>query len=201
MLEQSSTNIYTCSQLSSHNIQLLHHHIDKYNHHHHHHSGSCNEHTSIILCARAARKQTTTSGAATTYYHHYHTVQVTILRPPHAFLDENDRHHHHTVQVSMHAFSICAIALEKTPPSPPPHSASYNIAATTTCVSRVSVLVGHRKRLPPVQVTVATTTCASRVSVLVGHRKRPPVQVTVAPDQHTHHSHHHMCLKVNALNG
>ena len=80
----------------------------------------------------------------------------------------------------------------------PPHSASYNIAATTTCVSRVSVLVGHRKRLPPVQVTVATTTCASRVSVLVGHRKRPPVQVTVAPDQHTHHSHHHMCLKVNA---
>ena len=200
MLRQSSTNIYTCSQLSSHNIQLLHHHIDKYNHHHHHHSGSCNEHTSIILCARAARKQTTTSGAATTYYHHHHTVQVTILRPPHAFLDKNDRHHHHTVQVSMHAFSICAIALEKTPP-PPPHSASYNIAATTTCVSRVSVLVGHRKRLPPVQVTVATTTCASRVSVLVGHRKRPAVQVTVAPDQHTHHSHHHMCLKVNALNG
>ena len=31
------------------------------------------------------------------------------------------------------------------------------------------------------QVTVATTTCASRVSALVGHRKRPPVQVTVAP--------------------
>ena len=199
MLEQSSTNMYTCSQLSSHNIQLLYHHIDTYNRHHHH-SGSCNEHTSIILCARAARKQTTTSGAATTYYyHHHHTVQVTILRPPHAFLDENDCHHHHTVQVTMHAFSICTIALEKTPP--PPHSASYNITATTTCVSRVSALVGHRKRPPPVQVTVATTTCASRVSALVGHRKRPPVQVTVAPDQHTHHSHHHMCQKVNALNG
>ena len=45
---------------------------------------------------------------------------------------------------------------------PPPHSASYNIAATTTCASRVSVLVGHRKRAPPVQVTVATTTCVSR---------------------------------------
>ena len=85
------------------------------------------------------------------------------------------------MQVSRHAFSICAIALEKTPPPPPPHSASYNIAATTTCASRVSASVGHRKR-PPVQVTVATTTCASRsrVSVLVGHRKRPPVQVTVA---------------------
>ena len=68
----------------------------------------------------------------------------------------------------------------KTPP-PPPHSASYNIAATTTCASRVSVLVGHRKKTPPVQVTVATTTCVSRVSALVGHRKRPPVQVTVAP--------------------
>ena len=92
-------------------------------------------------------------------------------------------YHHHTVQVSMHAFSICAIALEKTPPPPPPHSASYNIAATTTCASGVSASVGHRKR-PPVQVTVATTTCASRVSALVGHRKRPPVQVTVAPGQH-----------------
>ena len=80
----------------------------------------------------------------------------------------------------MHAFSICAIAQEKTPP-PPPHSASYNIAATATCASRVSALVGHRKRPPPVQVTVATTTCASRVSVLVDHRKRPPpVQITVA---------------------
>ena len=65
-------------------------------------------------------------------------------------------------------------------PPPPPHSASYNIAATTTCASRVSASVGHRKR-PPVQVTVATTTCASRVSAPVGHRKRPPVQVTVAP--------------------
>ena len=65
------------------------------------------------------------------------------------------------------------------PPPPPLHSASYNIAATTTCASSVSVPVGHRKR-PPVQVTVATTTCASRVSLLVGHRKRPPpVQVTV----------------------
>ena len=62
---------------------------------------------------------------------------------------------------------------------PPPHSASYNITATTTCASRVSASVGHRKR-PAVQVTVATTTCASRVSVLVGHRKRLPVQVTVA---------------------
>ena len=68
----------------------------------------------------------------------------------------------------------------KTPPQPP-HSASYNIAATTTCASRVSVLVGHRKKAPPVQVTVATTTCASRVSALVGDRKRPPVHVTVAP--------------------
>ena len=71
------------------------------------------------------------------------------------------------------------------PPPPPPHSASYNITATTTCASRVSATVGHRKR-PPVQVTVATTTCASRVSALVGHRKRPPVQVTVAPGQHMH---------------
>ena len=81
----------------------------------------------------------------------------------------------------MHAFSICAIALDKTTPPPPPHSASYNIAATTTCASRVSVLVGHRKKAPPVQVTVATTTCASRVSAPVGHRKRPPPgQVAVA---------------------
>ena len=174
MLEQSSSHMFACSQLSSHNIQLLYHHIDEYTRHHHHHSGSCIEHTSI-LCARAARKQTTTSGTATTYYYHHHTVQVTILRPPHAFLDGNDRHHHHPmVQVTMHAFSICAIALEKTPPLPP-HSASYNIAATTTC--------------------------ASRVSALVGHGKRPPVQVTVAPGQHTHHSHRHMCQKVNALNG
>ena len=69
---------------------------------------------SSILCARAARKQTTTSGAATTYYYHHHTVQVTILRPPHAFLDGNDCHHHrHTVQITMHTFSICTIALEK----------------------------------------------------------------------------------------
>ena len=81
----------TLAQLSSYNIQLLYHHIDKYNCPHHHHNGSCNEHTSI-LCARAARKQTTTSGAATTYYHHL-TVQVTILRLPHAF--QNDHHHHH----------------------------------------------------------------------------------------------------------
>ena len=36
------------------------------------------------------------------------------------------------------------------------------------------MLVGHRKKAPPVQVTVATTTCASRVSAPVGHRKRPP---------------------------
>ena len=83
----------TLAQLSSYNIQLLYHHIDKYNRHHHHHNGNCNEHTSI-LCATAARKQTTTSVTATTYYSH-HTVQVTILRPPHAFLDDNDRHHHH----------------------------------------------------------------------------------------------------------
>ena len=27
-----------------------------------------------------------------------------------------------------------------------PHSASYNIAATTTCASKVSVLVGHREK-------------------------------------------------------
>ena len=46
---------------------------------------------------------------------------------------------------TMDAFSICAIALEKTPP-PSPHSASYNIAATTTCASKVSVLVGHREK-------------------------------------------------------
>ena len=76
---------------------------------------------SSILCARAARKQTTTSGAATTYYYHHHTVQVTILRPPHAFLDGNDCHHHrHSVQITMHTFSICTIALEK------------NTTATTT---------------------------------------------------------------------
>ena len=85
----------------------------------------------------------------------------------------------------MHALSICTIALEKTPPPLPPHSASYNIAVTTTCPSRVSAPVSHRKR-PPVQVTVATTTCVSRVSAPVGHRKRPPVQVTVAPGQHMH---------------
>ena len=30
-----------------------------------------------------------------------------------------------------------------------PHSASYNIEATTTCASRVSVLVGHRKKPNP----------------------------------------------------
>ena len=153
MLEQSCTHM--CTYLLTaiqpqYPATIPPHTVDKYNHHHHHHSGSCNEHTSK-LCARAARKQTTTSGTATTYYHH------------------------HTVQVTMHTFSICAIALEKTPPPPPPHSASYNIAATTTC--------------------------ASKVSALVGHRKRPPVQVTVAPGQHTHHSHHHMCQKVNALNG
>ena len=59
--------------------------------------------------------------------------------------------------------------------SPPPHSASYNIAATATC--------------------------ASRVSAPVGYRKRPPAQVTAGPGQHTHHSHHHMCQKVNSLNG
>ena len=77
----------------------------------------------------------------------------------------------------------------------------FATCTVSTCASRVSASVGHRKR-PPVQVTVATTTCASRVSALVGHRKRsPPVQVTVAPGQHTHHSHHHMCQKVNALNG
>ena len=53
------------------------------------------------------------------------------IRPPHAFLDENDRRHHHTVQVTMHAFSICTITLEKhhhhhhtvqvTISQPPPH--------------------------------------------------------------------------------
>ena len=58
----------------------------------------------------------------------------------------------------------------------------YIYISTTTCASRVSVLVGHRKKAPPVQVTVATTTCVGRVSALVGHRKRPPVQVTVAPE-------------------
>ena len=58
----------------------------------------------------------------------------------------------------------------------------YIVTCTvSTCASRVSVLVGHRKKTLPVQVTVATTTCVSRVSALVGHRKRPPVQVTVAP--------------------
>ena len=40
----------------------------------------------------------------------------------------------------------------------------------TTCASRVSAPVGHRKRPPPMQVTVATTTCASRVSAPVGHK-------------------------------
>ena len=87
------------------------------------------------------------------------------------------------------------------PPPPPPHSASYNITATTTCASRVSATVGHRKR-PPVQVTVATTTCASRVSALVGHRKRPQCKLQwLQASTCTHHSHHHMCQKVNALNG
>ena len=42
-----------------------------------------------------------TSGAATINYYHHHTVQVTILRPPHAFPDENDCHHHQTVQVTI----------------------------------------------------------------------------------------------------
>ena len=42
---------------------------------------------------------------------------------------------------------MCHCSKKKTLP-PPPHSASYNIAATTTCASRVSVLIGHRKRPP-----------------------------------------------------
>ena len=89
----------------------------------------------------------------------------------HSIYNYINRHHHHTVQVTI---------LQPPPPVP----------------------VGDRKR-PPVQVTVATTTCASRVSALAGHRKRQPVQVTVAPQASTcmHHSHHHMCQKVNALNG
>ena len=61
------------------------------------------------------------------------------------------------------------------PPPPPPHSASYNI--------------------------MTTTTSARRVSALVGHRKRPPVQVTAEPGQHQHHSNHHICHRVNALDG
>ena len=74
-----------------------------------------------------------------------------------------------------YALSGACSGLPQLLPPPPPHSASYNIAATTTS--------------------------ASRVSVLVGHRKRPAVQVTVAPGQHTHHLHHHMPQEVNALNG
>ena len=137
MLEQSSTHMYTCSQLSSHNIQLLYHHIDIYNRYHHCHSASCNEHTNI-LCARAARKQTTTSGAATTYYHH-HTVQVTT----HAFsicsipLQKNNTST--AVQVTRHAFGIGDGALEKCPapppppPPPPPHSASHKTHQYIMC--------------------------------------------------------------------
>ena len=112
--------------------------------------------------------------------------------------------HHHHVPPHSTSYNACIqymhhCSRNKTPlPPPPPHSASYNIAATTTCVSGVSVLVGHRKR-PPVQVTVTTTICASRVSALFGHRKRPPMQVTVGPCQHTHYSHHHMCQKVQWL--
>ena len=86
------------------------------------------------------------------------------------------------VQVTMQTLSIYVIytiALEKTPP-PPPHRASYNIAVTTACASRVSALVGHRRR-PPVQCYSSHPTCASRVSVLVGHRKRPPVQCYSGP--------------------
>ena len=44
-----------------------------------------------------------------------------------------------------------------------------------------------------------TTTSARRVSALVGHRKRPPVPVTAEPGQHQHHSNHHICHRVNAL--
>ena len=44
------------------------------------------------------------------------------------------------------------------------------IYMTTTCGSRVNVVVGDGKR-PPVQVTECRTTCASRVNALVGGRK------------------------------
>ena len=110
-------------------------------------------------------------------------ITYTGKRPPHphphtvqvTILQAPPHHHHHTVQVTMHAFSMCAIALQKRPPPPPPHSASYNI--------------------------MTTTTSARRVSALVGHRKRPPVQVTAEPGQHQHHSNHHICHRVNALDG
>ena len=43
---------------------------------------------------------------------------------------------------------------------------------------------------------------ASKMYALVGHRNyRLPVQVTVGPAQHQHHSDHHMCQRVNALKG
>ena len=63
-------------------------------------------------------------------HHCHHTVQATILHPPHACTYS----HHHRLSpqhnyVTMHAFSICATALGKRPPASPSHSASYNITS------------------------------------------------------------------------
>ena len=121
-------------------------------------SSMLNSTNHILLTQEKDHPTTTPTQCKLQYYRHHH------------------HHHHHTVQITMHAFSICAIALQKrSPPPPPPHSASYNI--------------------------MTTTTSARRVSALVGHRKRPPVQVTAEPGQHQHQSNHHICHRVNVLDG
>ena len=105
-----------------------------------HHHHSVNYNTCIQYMGQISRKKTFTTDTAT------------------------------TVQITMHAFSICARALGKRPPSPPPpHSASYNITGTTTTTT-----------------TQCTLQCMHSVYAPLLYKK-------------DHHHHHHHTVQVTIL--
>ena len=94
----------------------------------------------------------------------------------------------HTVKNSVHVMITPISAHSKSVIDPTVHSVhvmvTLNLSLSLLRTMRCHVLVQMYN------VLMYTTTCASRVSVPVGHRKRPPpVQVTVAPGQHMHHLH------------
>ena len=109
----------------------------------------------------------------TTELSEYFSVMITSTDQPSAA--EIGSHHMAFITIEDNDPGIYVYICKPPPPPPPPHSASYNI--------------------------MTTATSARRVSALVGHRKRPPVQVTADPGQHQHHSNHHICHRVNALDG
>ena len=85
-----------------------------------------------------------------------------------------------TAKMTMHAFSICATTLGKTPPPPPSHSANYNITANHH--------YHHRHHLD--HHSTNYNACIQYMRHCFRKKNRPPVQVTVGLLQHQHPSVH-----------